>query len=378
MGYEQITDALGALEDNFLQYIPSEQVRRGLGRIHLAMPYSNNADIAPGNFRTDNPELPRVTPLERVIGITPSMKQRDAIADRERQMIGPENKTLLQEANRYGVDTTFEQDGQSGYRSRQNIRGDLERLTESIQALSKDDGTDPINMRRLGLKSLTERTVKGEDGNTRIEPVTPEDIRDLAGAYRTRRDVTSQLTKLGVTPEKGSTLPQLQKQLRSAQVKKQQEDTRNEDVNRYGTLNPDGSRSGGTTAGRMELEQARDQLDTNQSNRDLTARQIESSRNTDAINTLVTNQGIKQQNYTNERDAYEFEKNLEQLAAEREYNKQVQAAEFAAQTQQIEMQNAADMERYQLMLQNDREVRRGDDISDLMAALTMLGGTFMI
>ncbi len=30
------------------------------------------------------------------------------------------------------------------------------------------------------------------------------------------------------------------------------------------------------------------------------------------------------------------------------------------------------------MLENDREVRQGDSISDLMAALTMLGGAFML
>ena len=36
------------------------------------------------------------------------------------------------------------------------------------------------------------------------------------------------------------------------------------------------------------------------------------------------------------------------------------------------------MERYEMMLDNDKEVRQGESISDLMSALTMLGGAFMV
>ena len=75
---------------------------------------------------------------------------------------------------------------------------------------------------------------------------------------------------------------------------------------------------------------------------------------------------------------FKFNKELEELAAGRQHDLAVRQAEHAANVQTIQLQNDADMQRYEMMLENDREVRQSDSISDLVAALATLGGAFML
>ena len=77
-------------------------------------------------------------------------------------------------------------------------------------------------------------------------------------------------------------------------------------------------------------------------------------------------------------DNYRYEDGKAERAIERQYEADREAARFAAQAETVRLQNEADMERYQLMLENERQKSQGDTISELMASLTMLGGAFMI
>ena len=85
-----------------------------------------------------------------------------------------------------------------------------------------------------------------------------------------------------------------------------------------------------------------------------------------------------QTDYLNQTDSYRYEDGKIEKGLQRKFDADREDAQFAANLKTIKLQNAAEMERYEMMLQNDREVRQGDNISDLMAALTMLGGAFML
>lgn len=238
----------------------------------------------------------------------------------------------------------------------------LRRVYEIVEDLNEGDARS---------KALADNNVLASDlslpSGQNFATIQKPLFESLLRRAATRRETQSKLVQAGIDPTSVSSISEANEAIRKKAT--------SDEIERQEALDESFENS---SKGQREREEFEDSLATNQSNRDLTAQSIESSRNRDARDTLVTNQSIKQQNYVNERDAYEFEKNLEQLAKEREYNLAVQQAEFDARSQEIQMQNAADMERYQLMLQNDREVRRGDDISDLMSALTMLGGAFML
>jgi hypothetical protein len=117
---------------------------------------------------------------------------------------------------------------------------------------------------------------------------------------------------------------------------------------------------------------------SHQSGLDLINQQISSSKAATALNNKIATNNQTQQNYVNDTDAYRYEDNKIQRGLDRKYEADREDAKFAAQLQNVKLQNAAEMERYELMLQNDREVRQGDNISDLMAALTVLSGSFLI
>jgi hypothetical protein len=111
---------------------------------------------------------------------------------------------------------------------------------------------------------------------------------------------------------------------------------------------------------------------------DLINEQISSSQAATALNNTNAINAQRQQEYLNDTDDYRYQDGKIEKGLDRKYDADREDAKFAANLETVKLQNAAEMERYELMLQNDREVRRSDDISDLMAALTMLGGAFLI
>jgi len=145
-------------------------------------------------------------------------------------------------------------------------------------------------------------------------------------------------------------------------------DRRNE-VERYGTIGPDGqSRTGGSVPGRMELNQANEALNTSRSTRNV-------NEGTLAINQVTARNAQTQQEYTNNRNEFEYDDQKVEAEIARKFLAAQQSAQYDANYQTIQLQNAAEMERYEMMLENDREVRRGDKISDLIASLVLFGGT---
>ena len=121
-----------------------------------------------------------------------------------------------------------------------------------------------------------------------------------------------------------------------------------------------------------------DNLKTNQSNRD--AQAANTAINQGTLDLARVQAGNTQQLalYDRDVDKYRYEDGKAERAIERQYEADREAARFAAQAETVRLQNDADMERYQLMLENERQKSQGDTISELMASLTMLGGAFMI
>ena len=120
--------------------------------------------------------------------------------------------------------------------------------------------------------------------------------------------------------------------------------------------------------------------------------QTESSKATDKINqgtldvskgnlalnqTIARNAQIQAEN-ASKTDAYRYEDTKYERGLDRQYDADREDARFAANLETVRLQNAAEMERYNMMLQNDRDVRRGSKISELMQALTVLGGSFAL
>ena len=165
---------------------------------------------------------------------------------------------------------------------------------------------------------------------------------------------------------------QLTEEIRKSSNKLNEQET-------YGVVGPDGrTRTGGSIDGQIKLDQAAGAKALNEET-------IASSKATTNINrgTLdlarvnATNAQTQQQ-YVNDTDSYRYEDGKFEQGLQRQYESDREDARFAANLETIKLQNAAEMERYEMMLQNDKEVRQGDSISDLMASLTMLGGAFLI
>jgi len=77
-------------------------------------------------------------------------------------------------------------------------------------------------------------------------------------------------------------------------------------------------------------------------------------------------------------DAYRYEDAKSTAALDREFLASRDDAKFNAQLETVRLQNASEMERYEMMLENDRQSDRGDALSELMSALTVLGGSFAL
>ena len=118
---------------------------------------------------------------------------------------------------------------------------------------------------------------------------------------------------------------------------------------------------------------------------ELTDQQIDASKSNARVNEGTLDLGrVKAENtqtlnlYDRDVDKYRYEDGKHEKGLDRQFEADREDARFAANLETIKLQNAAEMERYEMMLQNDKEVREGDSISDLMSALTMLGGAFML
>ena len=94
-----------------------------------------------------------------------------------------------------------------------------------------------------------------------------------------------------------------------------------------------------------------------------------------AINQVNARNAQTQQDYTNKRNEFEYDDSKVEAEIARKFLAAQQSAQYDANYKTIQLQNAAEMERYEMMLDNDREVRRGDKISDLIASLVLFGGT---
>ena len=140
-----------------------------------------------------------------------------------------------------------------------------------------------------------------------------------------------------------------------------------------------------TPAGQRQITTFEDGLKTTELSRQATQESINASQAATRIN-----QGTLDLAQTQARNAqalalsqiktdnYRYEDGKAERAIERQYDADREAARFAAQAETVRLQNEADMERYQLMLENERQKSQGDTISELMASLTMLGGAFML
>ena len=261
------------------------------------------------------------------------------------------------------------------------------------------DRLDPTKPERGVKPSLIESVVLGIDRNDFKDAGDRISIRNLK-----KTDVGEQAEALGLTIKPNSNESKLQR--RVDRRKKENEysalSTKNPDLDvtklsdsqlteeirkssnklneqeTYGVVGPDGTRTNASVDGQIKLDQAAGAKALNEET-------IASSKATTRINqgTLdlarvnATN-AQTQQEYVNNTDSYRYEDAKFERGLQRQYESDREDARFAANLETIKLQNAAEMERYEMMLQNDKEVRQGDSISDLMASLTMLGGAFLL
>ena len=370
MSWDQINENLGWLNDNIGQYLPSGQLQRQMGRLHLAMPYSNGAE------QDFTASVPDAAPLNHslnwfeshILGITPSMKARDLQNDRRAYWKNPANKADLQNLELAGM--TPMRDGK--YQNTSELVSEYSASAPQRQAL-KEGG---VTYTQLGMD--TARGNYDKEGN--IVAVDPQTILERAGVVKLRKQLLQELSQLGEVP-KGSKVSNtdLQRQLKEAKARNKRATALLEDEITYGTRNPDGTRNNdGTEAGRQQIE-------SHQSNIDANNESIEASKSTRrvnegnlAINQTVARNNVEQSRADNDWRRYVYDDSKAEAAVQRQYEAGREDARYAARAKEIQMQNDADMKRYQLMLENDREVRRSEDLGDLFGALTMLGGAFMI
>ena len=133
-----------------------------------------------------------------------------------------------------------------------------------------------------------------------------------------------------------------------------------------------------TPAGQRQIEVFQDGLKTSQSNREAQTANTAINQGTLDLARVQANNNQTLALYDRDVDKYRYEDGKSERAIERQYEAAREDARFAAQAETVRLQNEADMERYQLMLENERQRSQGDTISELMASLTMLGGAFML
>ena len=134
----------------------------------------------------------------------------------------------------------------------------------------------------------------------------------------------------------------------------------------------------GSAAGIRNQANHDKQIEVQQQNIDASKASTLLARDTHNLSTQIENRNLDQINYKNKRHDWEYGDAKQERSTQRQYDASREDAQFAANVETIKLQNAAEMERYEMMLDNDKEVRQGESISDLMSALTMLGGAFMV
>ncbi len=353
MSWDQLTDAWGNVTDNFVQYTPSGAAQRLLGKLHLAMPYNDGAaqDLT-ATVSTTNPNNHSLNWLESsLLGITPQMKANDLQNDRRRYYRTEAGKDDQAQAELSGYTVL---DENNKYINRAATLGELGRSAPNRNILNNEG----VTYAQLGLKNASQKP----DG-TRISPA---EVTQRAQAFKDRKQLESQIQQAGGVP-KGASMDELNTQLRELKAKNRVEDADLDEKILYGIEGPDGKRTGASVKGQMEIDRATEALETSRSTRNV-------NEGTLGLNQTIARNNKTQQDYRNERDAYEYE----DLKAEAEIERLFQAAQadakYAADLPNITAENTEQMQRDNLMLQNDRDVRRGESISDLIASLVLFGG----
>ncbi len=245
--------------------------------------------------------------------------------------------------------------------------------------------------------------LKGEDGMYQRLDTLVEDVGMGDARYQ-------QLSEAGVSPSQlnlpentslvNASLPVFDKHLRKAQAANK----KNKSLTDAG-INPASIKTQADANEAIRKKQTADEIEKSTAESDayeksakgireadshakgleLSDQQIAASKSTARVNegTLDLNR-VNAENtqtlnlYDRDVDKYRYEDSKYEKGLDRQFEADREDARFAANLETIKLQNAAEMERYEMMLKNDRELRQGDSISDLMGALTMLGGAFMI
>jgi len=236
-----------------------------------------------------------------------------------------------------------------------------EQLLLGIGRSDFDDAGGRINIRNL------KKTDEGKDAERLGLDIRPDSTQNRLRSRVERKEKENTLgarsTKDPKTKIEDLTDAELDEQLRISK-------NTLEENERYGVLGPDGKRTGGSVEGNLQLSQAEEALETSRSTRNVNEGNLN-------LNQTIARNNQTQQEYQNSRGAYEYE----DLKAEAEVERLFQAAQtdakYAANLETVKLQNEAEMERYNLMLQNDRDVRRGEDINDLITSLILFGGSMV-
>lgn len=328
-----------------------------LARMHLSRVDSAAEDVT-ATVDPNDPNNHEINPFTRMfLGLKPEMKARDLQNDRARFYKTELGKTL----QRAGATSGFQSvDENNKYINTQSLRGDIYRAAPNIQTL-EDEG---VTYSQLGLKNAG----TGVDG----KPVTPTTITQRAQSFKDLKQVNNALKELGVTPTAGASYPELQLQLKKAAVQNRRDNARIADEIEFGTAGTDGQPNvGGTQGGRIKLQEADDVSKASKET-------VIASQARTKLAREIASRNLSQQNWQNKRTEYEYGDAKNEQRIQRQYDADRDDARFAANLGTIKLQNAAEMERYELMLQNDREVRQSEDIGDLVASLIALNGAFMI
>ena len=237
-----------------------------------------------------------------------------------------------------------------------------EQLMLGLRRSDFDDAGGRINIRNL------RKTDEGKDAERLGVEIRPNSTQDRLGRRVERKKneniYGARSTKDPSIKIEDLTDEELDEQLRisrNAQIENE----------KYGVLGSDGKRTGASVAGDLELRQADEALATSRSARNV-------NEGTLGLNQAIARNNQTQQEYQNSRGAYEYEDLKAQAEVERLFQAAQADAKFAADLETLKLQNAAEMDRYNLMIQNDREVRRGDTISDLIQSLVLFGGAMDI
>ena len=253
-------------------------------------------------------------------------------------------------------------------------RGVKPSIVESVLlGVDRNDFSDAggrINIRQL---KKTEEGQRAQELGLTINPDSTKEKLKRRNERKTSENQYKSLTTrnkdLDVTTLTNEQLPE---EIRKASNQQQQNE-------RYGIVGPDGkTRTGGSISGQMEIERFNNESDQSKASVEASNESVRASQANTALNsTIAKNDQINQLN-ADDWKKYVYGDSKREAQIERDYQGKRDDAQFDANLETIKLQNAAEMERYEMMLQNDREVRQGESISDLMAALTMLGGAFML